>query len=215
LVVEDELRIRNMLSEALKQMGFHATLVPSAEAATRALVQRPFDILILDLNLPGMDGMSFLEAARREHRGLEVIILTGFGDLQAAQRAIRLDVVDFITKPFALGTLERALDRARKRFRGRLLDDPSSVAPAALESLLQFDTAPKPAPTPPPPAVFSEGGAAGAEAVSMEELEQRHILSVLHKHNGNRAATAAELGISLRKLYYRLGEYQSRGIVLP
>jgi transcriptional regulator with PAS, ATPase and Fis domain len=50
-------------------------------------------------------------------------------------------------------------------------------------------------------------------AGSLEELEQKHILSVLQKHNGNRAATAAELGISLRKLYYRLGEYQKKGLL--
>ena len=50
-------------------------------------------------------------------------------------------------------------------------------------------------------------------ALSLEEIEQRHIIDVLNKNNGNRAATAKELGISLRKLYYRLGEYQKKGLV--
>jgi transcriptional regulator with PAS, ATPase and Fis domain len=44
-------------------------------------------------------------------------------------------------------------------------------------------------------------------------MEQRHILAVLEKNNGNRTATAAELGISLRKLYYRLGQYQKQGLI--
>ena len=46
----------------------------------------------------------------------------------------------------------------------------------------------------------------------MDAIEQKHIFDVLKKNNGNRAATAAELGISVRKLYYRLGEYQKKGL---
>ena len=88
LVVDDELRIRNMLSQALKQMGFRATLAASAEATSRELVQRSFDILILDLNLPGMDGMEFLTSIRKRHPDIQVIILTGFGDLEAARRDV-------------------------------------------------------------------------------------------------------------------------------
>src|SRR4051794_35535516 len=118
LVVEDEQRIRNMHAVALKEMGFNPTLAASAEAATRALAERSFDILLLDLNLPGMDGIAFLESIRREHRDMQAIILTGFGDLAAARKAIHLDVVEFLTKPCPLGTLERALDRARKRITG-------------------------------------------------------------------------------------------------
>ena len=49
----------------------------------------------------------------------------------------------------------------------------------------------------------------------MEAVEQRHILETLRRNNGNRALTAAKLGISLRKLYYRLGEYQRKGVALP
>jgi DNA-binding NtrC family response regulator len=49
----------------------------------------------------------------------------------------------------------------------------------------------------------------------MEAVEQRHILETLRRNNGNRAATAAKLGISLRKLYYRLGEYQRKGVPIP
>lgn len=206
LVVEDEPRIRNMLSAALKQMGFEATLTPTAEAARKALALRTFDIMILDLNLPGIGGIEFLQSIRRQHREIQVIILTGFGDLAAAKTAIHLDVVEFLTKPCALGDLEIALDRARKRRKGQLVGD----AVAAKEPLLQFETAPKPRrliPTIPAEASNSEA------PMTMEEIEQRHILSVLEKHQGNRVATAEELQISLRKLYYRLGEYQRKGIL--
>ena len=55
--------------------------------------------------------------------------------------------------------------------------------------------------------------AADEHTPSLEEMEQRHILAVLEKNHGNRTATAAELGISLRKLYYRLGQYQKQGLI--
>jgi DNA-binding NtrC family response regulator len=208
LVIEDELRVRTMLSQALKEMGFTATLTSTAESGAKALAQQDFDILILDLNLPGIGGIDFLESLRKEHRELQVIILTGFGDLDAARKAIHLDVVEFLTKPCALGDLEVALGRARDRRRAQIVGIPA----AGVSRSLQFEPAPKTR------QVLAGGSAppqadANPEGASMEELEQRHILSILQKQNGNRAATAAELGISLRKLYYRLGEYQKKGLI--
>lgn len=196
LVVEDEQRVRTMLGQALKEMGFTATFAPSAEAALRAVMQQSFDILILDLNLPGMSGIEFLERVRARQSDVQVIILTGFGDLEAARKAIHLDVVEFLTKPCALGNLEMALSRAMKRRKGQIV----SEAASSNEPALRLDE-PKHVPA------FSEPP---ADSLSMEDVEQRHIMSVLEKNKGNRAATAAELGISVRKLYYRLGEYQRR-----
>jgi len=207
LVVDDEPRIRNMLAQALKQMDFRATLAGSAEAGARELAQRTFDILILDLNLPGMDGMEFLTSIRKRHPDIQVIILTGFGDLEAAKRAIHLDVVEFLTKPCALGNLETALDRASKRRKGEIVNDAAAVTGnqlPAFDDPLQIS---RPVPAA-PPAADPAGG-----SLSLDEVEQRHILGVLERLNGNRAAAAAELGISLRKLYYRLGEYQKKGLI--
>src|SRR5207245_10744712 len=135
----------------------------------------------------------------RKEPDVQVIILTGFGDLDAAKRAIHLDVVDFLTKPCALGALEQAIDRARRRRFKMMQPD----LPAPDEEPMQF-SAPS---APPEPDRDAPGG------VSLEEMEQRHILAVLEKNRGNRSATAAELGISLRKLYYRLGQYQKQGLM--
>ena len=199
LVVEDEVRVRDMLSRALKEMGFHSTLSPTAEAAFKLLGERSFDIVILDLNLPGMDGMEFLKRLRERSNNAEVIILTGFGSLEAARAAIHLDVVDFITKPYALGTLETALDRARKRIRARNIGQ-------GIEGVVFEGEAAAPA----RPPAFNETSAGGE---ALEETERKQILRILQKHGGNRAATANELGISLRKLYYRLGEYERKGLM--
>ena len=193
LIVEDESRLREMLHRAVHEMGFTPTAVVTAEAALRSIEQKPCDILMLDLNLPGMNGMELLEQLRSRQPDIEVIILTGFGDLESAKRAIHLDVVDFLTKPCALGALEQSLDRARRRRLKKIQ--------------------PELPPPDPEPAQFVNPEPGGQTPLSLEELEQKHILAVLEKNNGNRSATAAELGISLRKLYYRLGQYQKQGLM--
>ena len=193
LLVEDETRLRDMLTRAIHEMGFHPTSVGQAEGALRLLEARPFDILIADLNLPGMTGIELIEQTHARWPAMQSIILTGFGDLNAARQAIRLDVVDFLTKPCPLGELEVALDRARTRRLKAASAPPSPIVESAEPS--------------------EESTPAGSPAPSLEEMEQRHILAVLEKNGGNRTATAAELGISLRKLYYRLGQYQKQGLI--
>jgi len=112
LLVEDELRLREMLTRAVREMDFEITAAPSAEQAMRLLENHSFDIAIVDLNLPGMHGLTFLETTHQRWPSLQSIILTGFGDLDAARKAIRIDAVDFLTKPCPLGELELALGRA-------------------------------------------------------------------------------------------------------
>ena len=192
LIVEDELRLREMLHRAVREMGFNPTVAATGEAALREADKRQFDIAIVDLNLPGMGGLTMLERLRDSQPDVQAIVLTGFGDLDAARAAIRLDVVDFLTKPCALGALEESLDRARRRH-FKATDPEPPVQPQDA----QFAAATEPQP----------------ERLSLEELEQRHILAVLEKNDGNRTATAAELGISVRKLYYRIGQYQKQGLL--
>ncbi len=182
LVVEDEPRMRDLLVESVPEMGFPATAVRSAEEALRTMQKKPHDILILDLQLPLMGGMELLEQIRTRWPDSQVIILTGFGDLVSAQRAIHLDVVEFLTKPCHLRDLELALDRARRR--------------SALASLTATPVAQPEQPE---------------SALTLAELERREILAALQRHGGNRTAAAAELGISRRTLHYRLAEYRAGG----
>jgi DNA-binding NtrC family response regulator len=199
LIVEDEPRMREMLLRAVGSWGLPADAAHSAEEALRLLETNPCNILILDLNLPGMGGLEFCQIVRQRRPQAQVIILTGFGDLESARRAIHLDVVEFLTKPCHLGELERAIDRATRRL------------PAPQPQPVQLPPAPEP-PTArtgvsSPPAQSPES----AGPATLDDLERQHILAALARHNGNRAATAAELGISLRTLYYRLSEYQRQG----
>jgi DNA-binding NtrC family response regulator len=142
LVVEDDPRVRKMLEGAMREMNFAATLALTAEAALKLTAEREFDILILDLNLPGMSGIEFLEKVRQRQSDIQAIILTGFGDLEVAKKAIHLDVVEFLTKPCTLGTLEVAMARALKRRKGQIVNE----AAAAPEPVMQFEMAPRRAP---------------------------------------------------------------------
>jgi DNA-binding NtrC family response regulator len=204
LLVEDETRLREMLTRAIHEMGFVPTAVGLAEPGLRLLEARPFDIVIVDLNLPGIGGLEFLEVMRERWPATQAIILTGFGDLDAARQAIRLDVVDFLTKPCPLGELEVALDRARNRRLHLVAAEPGWVGAAARADEDADDAE---------STVAADRPQGAGATPSLEAMEQRHILSVLEKNRGNRTATAAELGISLRKLYYRLGQYQKQGLI--
>src|SRR4051812_23456542 len=99
LIIEDESRLRDLLNRAMSTMGFSASTARTAEEGLKILDATPHDVVVLDLNLPGQSGMEFFRTLRQRAPQTQVIILTGFGDLDAAREAIRLDVVDFLTKP--------------------------------------------------------------------------------------------------------------------
>jgi DNA-binding NtrC family response regulator len=180
LVVEDEPRMRELLQRALAGWGFEVAVARSGEEALRLTGADPADIVVLDLNLPGVDGLELLGRLRERTPALQAIILTGFASVEAAKQAVHLDVVEFLTKPCHLGELEKALDRAVRR-----------LPP-------QYPSAAGPQPT-------------AVEGMTLQEVERQHILAALERHNGNRTATAVELGISRRTLYYKLEEYQKQG----
>lgn len=220
LVVDDEPHLRGILVEAITDMLFHPTGVGTAEAATRALQKETFDIIILDLNLPGASGMDLLRSLQSQSPRPQVVIHTGFGNLEEARLALRLDVVDFLTKPCGLSELETALERARNR---RLIDIGQTLAPHMIAE--EPHSARRHRTTTPDAIETVAHGSASSSTVAtnrpahpaesnptaLEDVERDHILAVLARNGGNRAATAAQLGISVRKLYYRLDQYHREG----
>jgi DNA-binding NtrC family response regulator len=208
LIIDDEPQLRSMLMEAIADMHYEPAAVASAEGAIRAMQKESFDILILDLNLPGASGMELLKTIRATKPSPQVIIQTGFGSLEDAKQALRMDVVDFLTKPCGLSELETALDRARNR---RLTELGDATAPRVIAEAEGAPRAPRPTPAP-TTATPSEAAHVG-DPVSLDDLERDHILAMLARNGGNRAATAQQLGISVRKLYYRLEQYQRSGHV--
>jgi len=109
LLVDDEAEFRDAARKALHRQGF---LVSEAESGERALefleTDRP-DVVVLDLKMQGMDGISTLQQIRRTDEELPVIILTGHGSFQDALSGIRLGVVDFVQKPVDLKLLGKRI----------------------------------------------------------------------------------------------------------
>ncbi|HEY1923475.1 MAG TPA: response regulator, partial [Tepidisphaeraceae bacterium] len=153
----------------------------------RLMQASKFDVSIVDLNLPGISGIELFEKLRAIHPEHQVIVLTGFGNLEAARAAIRLDVVDFLEKPCPLGELEKSLHRATQRL--------IRPMPQALEAVAEEPSSPE-------------------SAQKLEDVEREHIISALRRNDGNRTATAIELGISRRTLQYKLSEYQRLGFAV-
>jgi DNA-binding NtrC family response regulator len=187
LIVDDEGRLRDVLSRAIASWGFQVASARSAEEGLRLMQASKFDVSIVDLNLPGISGIELFEKLRAIHPEHQVIVLTGFGNLEAARAAIRLDVVDFLEKPCPLGELEKSLHRATQRL--------VRPMPQALEAAAEEAQAPE-------------------SVQKLEDVEREHIISALRRNDGNRTATAIELGISRRTLQYKLSEYQRLGFAV-
>jgi two-component system OmpR family response regulator/two-component system alkaline phosphatase synthesis response regulator PhoP len=104
LVVEDEESIRDLVSFHLDLSGYHCTSIADGREALRVLSERPFDLVVLDLNLPGLDGLSLCRAIRREGQNQDVPILMLTARREESDKVLGLDsgADDYLTKPFSV-----------------------------------------------------------------------------------------------------------------
>ncbi|MFT5685221.1 MAG: two-component system response regulator AtoC [Myxococcota bacterium] len=100
LVVDDEPSIRKVLAAQLKRVGYGVTAAANGAEAVSLLSERPFDLVISDLQMPGIDGMALLAHCRASLPALPVILITAHGTVDTAVEAIKLGAHDYITKPF-------------------------------------------------------------------------------------------------------------------
>jgi FixJ family two-component response regulator len=114
-LVDDEEGIRTVLALLLADMGCAVrTAASGAEALTMVRADPPA-VVLTDVRMPGMDGIDLLRAVKAEFPGVEVLVLTGHGDMELAVSSLRHGAGDFLTKPVSPEALEVALDRARQR----------------------------------------------------------------------------------------------------
>ena len=101
LLVDDDLLVRTMASATLRQAGFAVTEADSGEQALRLFDDKRFDLVLLDVMMPGMDGYAVCERLRCHANGtwLPILMLTGLNDTESIQMAYRSGATDFITKP--------------------------------------------------------------------------------------------------------------------
>src|SRR5450432_3004855 len=102
LIVDDEAGIRESLSGVLTDEGYSASSVDSGEACLELLRLAAFDVVLLDVWLPGMDGLETLEKIRDLENAPEVIMISGHGNIEAAVRATKLGAYDFLEKPLSI-----------------------------------------------------------------------------------------------------------------
>ena len=107
LLVDDERNIRLTVSQTLEDMGLTVHTVSNGEEALKRLRAETFGLVLLDLKLPGMDGMEVLRRIRTAQPDLPVIILTAHGSIETAVTAMKMGAADFIQKPFTMRALAK------------------------------------------------------------------------------------------------------------
>jgi len=109
LVVEDESIMRESLRDWLAEAGYHVETAEEGEKALKAIAERDFGLLILDLRLPGTGGIDLLRQARAKRPQLKGIIITAYPSVQTAIEAMKEGAIDYLQKPFDLNRLEESI----------------------------------------------------------------------------------------------------------
>ena len=102
LIVDDEAGVRTALSGVLRDEGYTVDAVDSGEACLDRVVRSPYDVIVLDIWLPGIDGLVTLERLRERRVDAPVVMISGHGNIESAVRAIKLGAFDFVEKPLSL-----------------------------------------------------------------------------------------------------------------
>ncbi len=117
LIVDDEDNVRSVLLRHLQEEGSECVACPSALDALSKMKDQRFSLVISDVMMPGMSGMEFLRLVKKEDPETAFIMITGLMDINTAVDSLRIGACDFITKPFELTAVRRAVDRALERRR--------------------------------------------------------------------------------------------------
>ena len=164
LVVEDDNLLRSLLLESINFEGHNVQVAESAEKAVECFEKEKFDILLTDVNLPGKSGLELLPIALQHNPNLYSVVITGFGTVDTAVRAMKLGAADFLCKPIALHDLLSAIRLAVEKINPanvpaakisplpgspiiaksasvlKLLEDVSTIAPYKLNALVTGET---------------------------------------------------------------------------
>ncbi len=135
LIVDDEPGVRSALSGVLRDEGYQVDAVDSGEACLDRLARAAYDVVLLDVWLPGADGLATLERMRERQVDAPVIMISGHGSIESAVRAIKLGAFDFIEKPLSL---EKTVLVVRNALRQRRLEAENRVLRARVDRRLEM-----------------------------------------------------------------------------
>jgi DNA-binding NtrC family response regulator len=112
LIVDDERAECEMFADALRDAGFEAAWELQPLEALRRLERQPFDVVVTDLNMPGLPGIELCRRVKQDQPNLPVVVVTAFGSIDSAVKAMKAGAYDFVTKPFDVDTIGLVLKRA-------------------------------------------------------------------------------------------------------
>lgn len=123
LVVDDEPIARQSMSEILRLEGYAVNAVPNGQAAVEFVRTHPVELMIVDLRMPGMDGLEVVQVVNQISPETEIVLLTAFGSTESAVQALRLRIHDYLLKPAAptqvLASVKKGLARRDARLKAR------------------------------------------------------------------------------------------------
>jgi DNA-binding NtrC family response regulator len=111
LIVEDEAKMRRLLELNLGEDGFATLSANDAEAGLKLLRENSIDLVLTDLKLPGMNGLEFLQAVKRQNAALPVVVMTAFGSVETAVEAMKAGASDYVLKPFSLAEMRMVVHK--------------------------------------------------------------------------------------------------------
>lgn len=138
LVVDDEIKFLNSVARRLELRGFDVTRAASGQEAIDYANERRFDLAILDLRMPGVDGKQVLKILKEQHDFIEVIIMTGHGSADAAMECMKMGAFTYLPKPYEL---EKILVVLRQAYAARL-EKKYKAIPALMKKLKDIEVEP-------------------------------------------------------------------------
>ncbi|WP_407310056.1 sigma-54-dependent transcriptional regulator [Desulfosporosinus sp. SB140] len=132
LVADDEESVRNLTSRVLSKMNYMVTTAKNGEEVLDKVKNRSFDLLIMDIRMPKLDGMEAFKTLRSDYPGLPIIMMTAFSTVETTLETMRLGAFDYLTKPFDISEVKTAVEKA---FSSRLENDVPSDAPKHASNL--------------------------------------------------------------------------------
>ena len=115
LLVDDEQDFLETLSNRLEMRGLKVSAVTSGEQAISEAKQQDYDAIVVDLSMPGIDGLETLKRIKADNPNAEIIMLTGHGSVQSGVEAMKLGAGDFLQKPVELSQLLDKIDEAKSK----------------------------------------------------------------------------------------------------
>ncbi len=115
LLVDDEVVFANNLFKLVSKRGYDAVVVYNGADAVSIVGEKEFDVIILDMKMPGMDGIATLKEIKKKVPSVEVVILTGHGSVESGIEGMQLGAFDFLMKPVSIDDLQEKVSEAYRR----------------------------------------------------------------------------------------------------